>query len=54
MKNETTPTKQELVDNSISIIHVFFFHIYGLLNYKKGLSEDESLQDRNTSNASSD
>ena len=36
------------------IIHVFSCRIYGLYKYKKGLKEDESLQNGNPSNASSD
>lgn len=51
--NETTSPQQELVDDLISIIHVFSCRIYGLRKYKKGLTEDESLQNRNLSNKSS-
>ena len=47
-------TLQKLEDVLISIIHVFFYRVYGLYKYKKGLKEDESLQNRNPSNASSD
>lgn len=53
VKNETTSPQQELIDDLISIIHIFSCRIYGLLKYKKELREDESLQDRNTSNPSS-
>lgn len=35
-------------------IHVFLCHIYGLRKYKKDINLDESLQNGNTSNASSD
>lgn len=54
VNNETTSPQQELVNDLISIIHVFSCRIYGLRKYKKELREDESLQDRNTSNPSSD
>jgi len=54
VKNENTSPQQELVDDLISIIHVFSCRIYGLRKYKKELREDESLQDRNTSNARTD
>lgn len=53
VNNETTSPQQELVDDLISIIHVFSCRIYGLRKYKKGLTEDESLQNRNLSNKSS-
>ena len=54
VNNETTSPQQELVNDLISIIHVFSCRIYGLRKYKKELREDESLQDRNISNPSSD
>ena len=44
---ETSPQK-ELIDDLISIIHVFSCRIYGLRKYKKDISLDESLQDRNS------
>lgn len=53
VKNEITSPQQELVDDLISIIHVFSCRIYGLRKYKKGLKEDESLQDRNRPNSKS-
>lgn len=53
VKNETTSPQQELVDDLISIIHVFSCRIYGLRKYKKDLKEDESLQDRNRPNSKS-
>lgn len=53
VKNETTSPQQELVDDLISIIHVFSCRIYSLRKYKKGLKEDESLQDRNRPNSKS-
>ena len=54
VKNETTSPQQELVDDLISIIHVFSCRIYGLRKYKKGLKGDVSLQDRNKPNKVSD
>lgn len=54
VKNETTSPQQELVDDLISIIHVFSSRVYGLRKYKKELKEDESLQDRNRPNSKSD
>ena len=53
VKNETTSPQQELVDDLISIIHVFSCRIYGLRKYKKELKVDESLQDRNRPNTKS-
>lgn len=50
---ETSPQK-ELVDDLISIIHVFSCRIYGLRKYKKDISLDESLQDGNLSDERSD
>lgn len=54
VKNETTSPQQELVDDLISIIHVFSSRVYGLRKYQKELKEDESLQDRNRPNSKSD
>lgn len=53
VKNETTSPQQELVDDLISIIHVFSCRIYGLRKYMKDLKDDESLQDRNRPNSKS-
>ena len=47
INNPDTSPQQELIDDLISIIHVFSCRIYGLRKYKKDISEDESLQDRN-------
>lgn len=52
-KNETTSPQQELIDDLISIIHVFSIRIYGLKKYKKELKENESLQNRNRPNSKS-
>lgn len=53
VKNETTSPQQELVDDSISISHVFSSRINGLRKYKKELKVDESLQDRDRPNSKS-
>ncbi|HPR97522.1 MAG TPA: IS607 family transposase [Thermotogota bacterium] len=41
--NEKTSPEKELVDDLISIIHVFSCRIYGLRKYIKKLKEDEDL-----------
>ena len=40
---ETSPS-QELVDDLVSIVHVFSCRLYGLRNYKSKLKADESLK----------
>ena len=47
INNPDTSPQKELIDDLISIIHVFSCRIYGLRKYKKDISVDESLQDRN-------
>ncbi|AHM56867.1 transcriptional regulator, MerR family [Peptoclostridium acidaminophilum DSM 3953] len=51
VNNESLSPQEELVQDIISILHVFGFRIYGLRKYKKKIREDEeiekSLQDRN-------
>ena len=49
INNPDTSPQKELVDDLISIIHVFSYRIYGLRKYKKDISLDESLQDGNLS-----
>jgi inosine-5'-monophosphate dehydrogenase len=49
INNPDTSPQKELVDDLISIIHVFSRRIYGLRKYKKDISLDESLQDGNLS-----
>ena len=53
VNNEKASPEQELVNDLISIIHVFSCRIYGLRKYKKQISGDEDiakeLQDRNKS-----
>jgi resolvase, N terminal domain family protein len=50
INNPDTSPQKELVDDLISIIHVFSRRIYGLRKYKKDISSDESLQNRNQTN----
>lgn len=54
INNPDTSPQKELVDDLISIIHVFSCRIYGLRKYKKVISLDESLQDGNLSDERSD
>ena len=41
---ETSPT-QEMIDDMISIVHVFSCRLYGLRKYKSKLKNDKSLKD---------
>ena len=54
VNNEKASPEQELVNDLISIIHVFSCRIYGLKKYKKQIEGDEEiakeLQDRNKPN----
>lgn len=54
INNPDTSPQKELVDDLISIMHVFSCRIYGLRKYKKDISLDESLQDGNLSDERSD
>ena len=54
INNPDTSPQKELIDDLISIIHVFSCRIYGLRKYKKDISSDESLQDGNSPNERSD
>ena len=47
INNPDTSLRQELIEDLISIIHVFSDRIPTLRKYKKDISSDESLQDRN-------
>lgn len=49
INNPDTSPQKELIDDLISIIHVFSYCIYGLRKYKKELNLDESLQNGNFS-----
>lgn len=55
VNNEKLSPEEELVNDLISIIHVFSCKIYGLRKYKKQIKEDveiaKELQDGNKSNA---
>ena len=57
VNNESLSPQEELVQDIISILHVFSCRIYGLRKYKKKIKEDEevekSVQDRNLPNTSS-
>lgn len=48
INNPDTSPHQELIEDLISIIHVFSCRIYGLRKYKKDISLDESLQNRDS------
>ena len=43
VNNEKLSPQEELVQDLISIIHVFSCRIYGLRKYKKKISDDEDL-----------
>src|SRR5574344_305122 len=43
VNNEKTSPEQELVNDLISIIHVFSCRIYGLRKYKKQIERDEEI-----------
>ena len=55
VNNETLSPQEELVQDIISILHVFSCKLYGLRKYKKQIERDEELvkefQDGNQSNA---
>ena len=57
VNNETLSPNEELVQDIISILHVFSCKIYGMRKYKKKIEEDEeiakSLQNRNQTNRDS-
>ena len=50
VNNETVSPQEELVQDLISIIHVFSCRIYGLRKYKKQIQNDESIQNRDKTN----
>jgi predicted site-specific integrase-resolvase len=54
VNNETLSPNEELVQDIISILHVFSCRLYGLRKYKNQIKEDEEiakeLQDGNKSN----
>lgn len=55
LNNKATSPDQELVDDLISIIHVFSCRLYGLRKYKTKLEKDKSLKggESNDQNSSS-
>ena len=54
VNNEGLSPQEELVQDIVSILHVFSCRLYGLRKYKKQIERDEEiakeLQDRNKSN----
>lgn len=58
VNNETLSPNEELVENIVSILHVFSCRLYGLRKYKKQITEDKEfakeLQNRNKPNAGTD
>nr|WP_174238809.1 recombinase family protein [Ligilactobacillus murinus] len=49
---ETSPT-QEMIDDMISIVHVFSCRLYGLRKYKSKLKNDRSLKSGENNDSSS-
>ena len=53
VNNEELSPQEELVQDIVSILHVFSCRLYGLCKYKKQIERDEEiaeeLQDRNKS-----
>ena len=47
LNNEVSSPSKELVDDLISIIHVFSCRIYGLRKYKKEINEDDEIKKGN-------
>ncbi len=43
VKNEALSTQQEMIQDLISIIHVFSCRVYGLRKYKNRIEEDKEL-----------
>lgn len=54
VNNEELSPQEELVQDIVSILHIFSCRLYGLRKYKKQIKEDEDiakeLQDGNKSN----
>lgn len=44
VNNESLSQTEELVQDIISILHVFSCRIYGLRKYKKKIKEDEEVE----------
>lgn len=47
LNNEVSSPSKELVDDLISIIHLFSCRIYGLRKYKKEINEDDEIKKGN-------
>lgn len=47
INNESLSPQEEMIQDLISIIHVFSCRIYGLRSYKKRIQEDKSLLNEN-------
>ena len=58
VNNEELSSQEEMIQDLISIIHVFSCRIYGLRKYKKKIEEDEeivkSIQNRNKTDTTTD
>ncbi len=58
VNNETLSPNEELVQDIISILHIFSCKIYGMRKYKKKIEEDEeiakSLQNGNKTNTTAE
>ena len=58
VNNETLSPNEELVQDIISILHVFSCRLYGLRKYKNQIKEDEDiaqeLQNGNKPNSTAD
>ena len=58
VNNEELSPQEELVQDIVSILHLFSCRLYGLRKYKKQIKEDDEivkeLQDRNQSNRGTD
>lgn len=54
VNNEELSPQEELVQDTVSILHIFSCRLYGLRKYKKQIKEDveiaKELQDGNKSN----
>ena len=54
VNNEELSPQEELVQDIVSILHVFSYRLYGFRKYKKQIQEDkeieEEISNRNTAN----
>lgn len=55
VNNEELSPQEELIQDIVSILHVFSCRLYGLRKYKKQIQEDKEIEEeifnRNTANA---